>query len=176
MSPVAGGTDTVTYVMQPQSIVGVVMRFDSSGWYPPDTVIVDTVIVDTIPPDTIPPTNDTLSVFVYGFGDSTNTTSDTTNLRLIVMNQSRDTVTISFASTQEYDFVVYDSATHTKVWQWSDGKGFGEMITHLRLAPGESKVYGAKWPHGSRTGVYLVEGRLTSTNFPRKAYGSIFLY
>src|SRR5262245_64638568 len=56
-------------------------------------------------------------------------------------NLSSQPVTLTFPTTQIYDFVVFDSTATNLRWRWSDNMEFQQVATQLRFEPNSSKAY-----------------------------------
>jgi len=54
-------------------------------------------------------------------------------LNIIVSNPLNSKVKLTFGSTQEYDFILYNKEGK-QIYKWSDDKAFGEMIVNKEIA------------------------------------------
>ncbi len=65
-------------------------------------------------------------------------------LQLTLVNDEEDLVTLTFASSQIYDFWILD-AGGSEVWRWSSSRVFATVITHIDLLPGAAAAYSEIW-------------------------------
>ncbi len=65
---------------------------------------------------------------------------DVIGMRYSVTAVDRDSVTFTFGSTQQIEFVLVD-AEDFKIWAWSDGKAFGEALTRISLTRTEAHTF-----------------------------------
>jgi hypothetical protein len=89
---------------------------------------------------------------------------DTVSFDLSVANGGDAPVTLTFATSQRYDFVVVD-ASGTEVWRWSADRMFTQAISESTVPPGGVVEYHERW-RTAAPGAYRVEGRLVSTDHP----------
>lgn len=91
---------------------------------------------------------------------------ETVNLTFSVSNVGRDTIPLTFGSTQQYDFSA--SVSGSLVWRWSQGRVFAPVILPGRLAPGQTITYRESWNQKSNSGFqvppgsYVMQGILTN--------------
>lgn len=81
-----------------------------------------------------------------------------TSFRIILV--AKEEMTLSFNSSQRYDFEVTDS-NGSLVWRWSEGRAFLQVLGEEILAPGETRRYDESWDPVS-AGTYEVLGRITA--------------
>jgi hypothetical protein len=99
----------------------------------------------SIPPIVVPEVLHTNSVGAtltsnssdYGYGQPV-------HLAFTVTNHSKSTVNYEFTSGQMYDVVISDG-TGKAIWHWSKSKVFGQLVTHLSLAPNASSNCNVVW-------------------------------
>lgn len=86
----------------------------------------------------------------------------TMTLTYTVVNGGTAPAVLNFTSGKQFDMTA-TAPNGRKVWQWSEGRMFPMMLTTLRLAPGESKVYSATWqlPNNVPVGAYRLYAFLT---------------
>jgi hypothetical protein len=89
---------------------------------------------------------------------------DTVTFDLTVANGGEAPVTLSFATSQRYDFVVRDGAG-AEVWRWSSERMFTQAMSAETVPVGGMLEYHETWQAPS-PGEYGVEGRLESTDHP----------
>jgi len=65
-------------------------------------------------------------------------------LQLSLGNDNEDPMTLTFASSQIYDFWAQDPAGN-EVWRWSASRVFAAVITHVDIMPGATIEYVATW-------------------------------
>jgi hypothetical protein len=80
-------------------------------------------------------------------------------LVLTLRNPTDAPQTLALATAQTHDFAI-STRTGPEVWRWSAGRRFAQMLTELRLAPGEEKSFRATWSPGPALapGRYRAEG------------------
>ena len=87
---------------------------------------------------------------------------------LVVFNNSNQSATFGFNTSQRYDFAITNSAG-LEVWRWSRGKYFARVLGSLTLQPGQSIVIPQKIKFADANGnpfpadQYTLIGWLTST-------------
>jgi len=92
-------------------------------------------------------------------------------LTLSVSNAGRAPVTLDFATSQKYDFVVRRSGQ--TVWRWAAGRMFTQALTNLTLAPGERRTFTERWNQTDTAGrqapagEYEAVGILTTMTRPQ---------
>lgn len=92
-------------------------------------------------------------------------------LQLTLVNDEDDLVTLTFSSSQIYDFWAQDAAG-SEVWRWSDSRVFAAVITHVDLMPGASAVYAEIWDQlkGDKAavpaGTYTIHARVLIADPP----------
>jgi hypothetical protein len=79
----------------------------------------------------------------------------------IVLRAKQDLV-LHFSSGQRYDFEVLD-AGGAKVWRWSDGHLFTQVLGEQSLRTGEELTYEESWRPTS-AGSYRVRGAITASD------------
>jgi len=89
---------------------------------------------------------------------------DTVSFDLTVANAGDTSVTLSFATSQRYDFVVLD-ASGAEAWRWSADRMFAQALSEEAVSAGGVLEYHETW-QASLPGVYRVEARLESTDHP----------
>lgn len=92
-------------------------------------------------------------------------------LQLALVNDEEDLVTLTFASSQIYDFWVLDAAG-SEVWRWSNSRVFAAVVTYIDLMPGASAVYTEIWDQLSNdklavpAGAYTIHARVMIADPP----------
>ncbi|MBU6422294.1 MAG: hypothetical protein KGL98_10245 [Gammaproteobacteria bacterium] len=64
---------------------------------------------------------------------------------LSVRNRSTSSQTVSFNTSEQSNFAVFESGTATEVWTWSLGQVFGQTATTLTWQPGETRTFTVTW-------------------------------
>lgn len=82
---------------------------------------------------------------------------------LHVTNSSAQPITLEFANAQRYDFEVED-ASAGKLWRWSDGQMFAQMLGEEVIPAGSTRDFTASWQYGKREGRFDAVGRVTAMN------------
>ena len=94
---------------------------------------------------------------------------------LAVLNTGDVVETVSLASSKTHDFVVL-SSQGIEIWRASKGRFFGQMLTEISIAPGETRRFTSTWNQlcldgtAALAGEYRVMGFLATT--PSQAAGS----
>jgi hypothetical protein len=84
---------------------------------------------------------------------------------LVLTNETKKHVELTFPSGQTHEFVVVDSIGR-EVWRWSSTRLFTQAVQNKLLGSGETMRYSEQWPHPLQRGKYAVIATLNSTNFP----------
>lgn len=97
---------------------------------------------------------------------------ETVVITLTLTNNTGTAQTYDFGSSQRYDVIIRRGGN--KVWQWSDGRAFLQVIGSETLQPGESRTYTVNWNQTNTagnqvpTGTYTIVGQITSYNMPEQ--------
>jgi hypothetical protein len=93
--------------------------------------------------------------------------NDVVLMTLVLRNESQETRVYEFRTTQRFDVRV--TRDGRKVWQWSDDRMFAQVLSTLRIAPGDERVFKVEWKlvdsagrHVS-AGVYVIETWIVGT-------------
>lgn len=78
-------------------------------------------------------------------------------LQLLLRNDSEDPLTLTFASSQKYDFWVLDAAGD-EVWRWSYSRLFLAVITHVDIMPGATIEFAETWDQLNNDGAAVPPG------------------
>jgi hypothetical protein len=89
---------------------------------------------------------------------------DTVSFDLSVANGGDAPVTLTFATSQRYDFVVVDESG-AEVWRWSADRMFGQALSEVALPVRGVLAYHGSWYPKTR-GRFRAVARLMSTNHP----------
>lgn len=81
---------------------------------------------------------------------------------LKVTNRSGQAIVFEFSSSQRYDLEIADSSG-ARVWQWSSGRMFAQMMGSERLAPGETREYRERFSAPLSPGTYRATGIITAS-------------
>jgi hypothetical protein len=81
---------------------------------------------------------------------------DTVHLHLRLYNESTESRTYVFSTTQRFDIAVWNH--DTLVWQWSKGRLFSQVAVMLTIKPGDSRVFSAEWDLRDMEGRQLLPG------------------
>lgn len=93
------------------------------------------------------------------------TPEQTLALRLTVENTGRSPVDMQFRSAHTVEFVLKRGGQ--PVWRWSEGRMFAQMITDIRLPPGEPQSFTARVPAEVLSpGEYVAEAWLVGQPYP----------
>ncbi len=97
-----------------------------------------------------------------GLSSETTSPASPVTLRLKICNGRDSTVTISFPTSQRYDFEVKDSSGEL-VWVWSDGRGFEEASRSEAVSPGCWIFAEESWNGSDRSGRPVAAGSYQAT-------------
>ncbi len=92
-------------------------------------------------------------------------------LQLTLAHDEENLVTLTFGSSQIYDFWILDAAG-SEVWRWSDSRVFAAVVTYIDLMPGASAVYTEMWDQLSNdklavpAGTYTIHARVLIADPP----------
>ena len=78
-------------------------------------------------------------------------------LVMTIRNRSDSPQSVMLPSSQSYDCSV-STAEGREVWRWSKGVMFAQVITELKLSPGESKSYSQIWDQKADDGAVAQPG------------------
>ena len=90
---------------------------------------------------------------------------DGVRFALVLTNETKKHVELTFPNGQTHEFVVVDSVGR-EVWRWSAARLFTQNVQNKQLGSGETMRYSEQWPHPAQRGKYAVIATLNSTNFP----------
>lgn len=79
-------------------------------------------------------------------------TDETVEFTLRVRNTGDGPVDLQFRSGKRVDVAVYEAETGEKVWRWSEGRMFTQVLDTRTLESGEETAYEVTWgspSHGS---------------------------
>lgn len=82
------------------------------------------------------------------------------NMLLSIRNVSADSKTLTFGTSQHFDFLIRDN-TGAPVWGWSDGIAFATAFNAVAIAPGEIRGYIITWDQTLAGGSTIAVGRYT---------------
>ncbi|MCM3667441.1 BsuPI-related putative proteinase inhibitor [Mesobacillus maritimus] len=89
---------------------------------------------------------------------------------LIVRNEGEAPIHLEFSNAQLYEIIVADKEGN-QVYQFSQEKGFAQMIQHIRLKPGEDKTWIETWEnHALPKGSYQVAAELVAKKINGKPF------
>ncbi len=81
-------------------------------------------------------------------------------LQLLLRNENKDPMTLTFASSQKYDFWVQDPGGN-EVWRWSASRVFLAVITHVDIMPGATIEFAETWDPLNDEGTAVPPGSYT---------------
>lgn len=103
-----------------------------------------------------------------GFGVSVSTdriryaAGEPITLKLRHFNRTGEAIGLLFRDTQRYDFILADEKG-SKVWQWSTGRMFSQVLGEEELGPGQEElVYSATCEEKLSPGPYAITGILVA--------------
>jgi len=103
---------------------------------------------------------------VYSSGDAIEMT-------LKVSNQAGQDVTLKFKDSQRFDFVIEKNGE--RLWRWSDGLMFMQVLGEQRLSPGQTITYTARFEGNLKPGTYKVSGMIVDRHTPLMASSVVFV-
>ncbi len=86
-------------------------------------------------------------------------------ITLVKKNVTARNITLSYRSSQRYDFVVRRGPERGEVWRWSRGRSFAQAISSVTLSPGESQVFRVTWDQRNNRGRQVAPGTFTVEGF-----------
>lgn len=98
--------------------------------------------------------------------DSPVRAGETVTMHLKVANPGPQPVTLTFPTSQHFDFSIV--GPEGEMWRWSHGMAFAQVLTSLTLQPGEEREFEVEWnqrTHNGRPvppGNYRVHASLTT--------------
>lgn len=98
---------------------------------------------------------------------------DTIRMHLTAYNRTGQPLLLHFNTAQRFDFVLRrgeDGLRSEPVWRWSRDRFFTQAAGTERLTEeGGEMAFTARHPAPGEPGIYLVEGKITSANWPLSA-------
>lgn len=82
-------------------------------------------------------------------------------LELRVTNLTSDTQTTRYPTSQTYEFAV-KGPSDERVWSWSSGKSFAQVVTELHFAPHETREFTEVWEQTDDAGKLVAPGDYTA--------------
>ena len=101
-------------------------------------------------------------------------------MTLTVKNATKDAVKLTFPSGQRYDFDIRRGSTakSPKIWQWSHGQMFIQMVSSVSLPPGKTRTFSETYQPGQERepvltpGTYKITGTLTTSGNHAHPFGT----
>ena len=91
--------------------------------------------------------------------------ADGITLAMVVVNNTKKSVELTFPTGQTHDFVVVDSSGR-EVWRWAQGRMFTQTLRNKLLGGGETLEVEEKVQDSLPAGRYTARAMLKSTNYP----------
>lgn len=91
--------------------------------------------------------------------------ADGITLAMVVVNNTKKSVELTFPTGQTHDFVVVDSSGR-EVWRWAQGRMFTQTLRNKLLGGGETLEVEEKVKDSLPAGRYTARAMLKSTNYP----------
>lgn len=98
--------------------------------------------------------------------------SETIVATVVVANRGDSAVTLTFATTQRYDFALTDGSGR-EVWRWSSDRAFGQAIGEETLEPGGRRSYSERLRAPAAPGPYRLAGTIVVMGAPLTASAPI---
>ncbi|MBA3071948.1 MAG: hypothetical protein FP829_07325 [Nitrospirae bacterium] len=89
---------------------------------------------------------------------------DVIEMTLKVSNQSDEEITLQFKDTQRFDFIIESNGE--RLWRWSDGRIFAQVIGEERLMPRQSVIYKQKFEGKLEPGTYKLTATVVNREIP----------
>jgi len=89
---------------------------------------------------------------------------DSVLFELHITNATTRPIALEFATSQRYDVEIWSGTE--RLWRWSDGQSFAQMLGADSLTAGETRRYSVAWSSRGRTGLFAARGKVTSMNYP----------
>ncbi len=94
-------------------------------------------------------------------------------MMLKVFNYTEEEMTFHFNTSQRYDFIIEDEEG-SKIWRWSEGKMFAQMLGEEILRPNNPEIiYATEYKGKLGSGCYKVTGIFIAREKPMS--GSIII-
>jgi hypothetical protein len=94
------------------------------------------------------------------------TVGEPVTIELRIFNRTGEEITLNFRDAQRYDFILEDKEEN-KVWQWSEGMMFAQMLDQEALGSGKEELtYSATCEEKLSPGKYKVTGVLFAQDKP----------
>ncbi len=101
-------------------------------------------------------TSQTSLAYQLSIGKSQYAPGEGVEMHLVVRNETAESLTVYFPSTQRYDFVV--RARGAEVWRWSRGKAFLAVVQTILVRPQETLEYAETWNQRNSDGRPVLSG------------------
>jgi LysM repeat protein len=85
------------------------------------------------------------------------------HITLVKTNVGEHPITLTYPTTQRFDFFVRRSRTGPVIWQWSAGRLFAQVVETVVLQPSQSQVFRAAWDQIGNDGLPVGTGIFTVT-------------
>ncbi len=82
-------------------------------------------------------------------------------MTLVKTNITSSPITLTYPTTQRFDFYVRRGMTGRILWQWSADRVFAQVFETIILQPGQSQVFRATWDQRTNEGVPVGRGIFT---------------
>ena len=89
---------------------------------------------------------------------------DVIEMTLEISNQTNEEITLRFKDAQRFDFMIEKDGV--KLWRWSDGRMFAQLLGEERLSPGKTITYTVRFEGKLNVGVFRVTGMVVDRNIP----------
>ncbi|MEW6622860.1 MAG: BsuPI-related putative proteinase inhibitor [Bacillota bacterium] len=66
-------------------------------------------------------------------------------MTLVKINISGSPITLTYPTTQRFDFIVRRGVTGPIVWRWSTGRVFAQVVETVVIPPGQSQIFTFTW-------------------------------
>ncbi|OPY57688.1 MAG: N-acetylmuramoyl-L-alanine amidase XlyA precursor [Pelotomaculum sp. PtaU1.Bin035] len=82
-------------------------------------------------------------------------------ITLVKTNTSSRDITLSYRTTQRYDFVARRGQEQRETWRWSRGRSFAQIGSDITLRPGSRQVFRVPWNQTNNSGMQVAPGIFT---------------
>ncbi|WP_366923570.1 BsuPI-related putative proteinase inhibitor [Metallumcola ferriviriculae] len=94
-------------------------------------------------------------------------------LLLVKINITSRPITLTYNTSQRFDFFVRRGLSGPIIWQWSEDRVFTQVVQRITLQPGESQIFRATWNQETNEGRQVTPGvyRILAENVARELRG-----
>jgi len=98
---------------------------------------------------------------------------ETIRMSLVVANHTPDEVILRFRTAQRFDFLIEREGK--KIWRWSKGGMFAQVLGEEKLSPGAARTFSVKFEEKLESGLYRITGIVVADPSPLAASSNIVI-